>query len=187
MNYFWQSCIAWGGGATCGVLPWTMTDSGWNVQNGYSPSFTATSTTMIETSLARPPLASITAAVGRVGSHYHFDINITNLSGATLSAANEARVFAFIYEVKPPDHTTHLTSHPARAVVSSAIASLADQASGNFTLDTPDLNGVVWENLHPAVIVTYRPGGAGSGWYDTLQAAFEYAPVQLFLPLIITP
>ena len=100
---FWYSCNTWGG--TCTVLPWTMTDSGYYVQSGYSASFTANSQAMIYNSLTRPPKAAITAAVSRVGNHYHFTINLKNLSGGTLSSANEARLFAVIYEIKTPDLT----------------------------------------------------------------------------------
>jgi hypothetical protein len=182
MLRFYYSCQAWGGGDNCSLLPFTMTDSGFNTMNGYSYSFMNDTRVMVDASLVRTPGAEISATVQRVGDHYHFDIQVTNQSGMTLSSANEARVYALVYETKPPDGTTHLTSRVVRAAASTGIASLAHLASGAFALDTDDLSGVVWENLHPVVIVDYR---TASGYYDALQTAFEYYPLSVHLPLVM--
>jgi uncharacterized repeat protein (TIGR01451 family) len=174
-NRWWRSCQAWGGGSACGLLPWVMTDGGYNVLNGYSnPGFVNNSRLMIEDSLGRTPKAEISAEVGRVGNSYQFEVQVTNLSGVTLSPSNEATVYAIIYEVVSPDYVNYLTSRYVRATASTGISYLADGATGNYSLDTPALSGVDWARLHPVVLVDYRPDGP-SGYYDVLQAAFEYS------------
>ena len=150
-----------------------MTDSGYNTADG--PVSFPTGQIMIDDSLARAPKADIFAQVQRVGDSYHFDVQVTNLSGVGLSSSNEATVYAIVYEdVTPNASTTPLTSRYVRAVASTGISSLANGATGSYSLDTSDLTGVDWGRLHPVVLVDYRPGG--SGYYDMLQAAFEYSP-----------
>ncbi len=173
-NRWWRSCNAWGGGSACGFLPWVMTDGGYNVLNMYSdPGFIDGSRTIIDDSLGRAPKAEISADVERVGDSYHFDVQVTNLSGVTLSPGNEATVYAIVYEEVSPDYVNYLTSSYVRATASTGISSLADGATGSYSLDTPALSGVDWARLHPIVLVDYRPDGP-SGYYDVLQAAFEY-------------
>jgi len=174
-NRWWRSYLAWGGNPSGAALPWTMTDSGYNTHEGYGASFTTNSKLMIEDSLARVPQASISAQVQRVGNRYHFDVDVTNLSGVTLSPSNEATVYTIVYETGDPDYSTRLTSRYVRAVASTGIPSLANGATTSFSLDTSELSGVDWGRLHPVVLVDYRPGGS-SGYYDMLQAAFEYSP-----------
>jgi uncharacterized repeat protein (TIGR01451 family) len=172
-NRWWRSYLAWVGGPTSGAtLPWTMTDSGYNIIEG--PVNENLGKQIINDSLARPPKAAISAQVQRVGNRYHFDIQVTNLSGVTLSSSNEATVYAIVYEKVDPDYVNYLTSRYVRAVASTGISSLADGATASYSLDTADLSGVDWGRLHPVVLVDYRPGG--SGYYDMLQAAFEYSP-----------
>lgn len=175
-NRWWRSYLAFGGNPGGAILPWAMTDSGSQVLFGESgTTFYNYSRIMVDAALARPPQANITARVERVGNRYHFDIQVTNLSGVTLSASNEATVYAIVYETGDPDYVTKLTSRFVRAVASTSISSLANGATASFSLDTPDLSGVDWTRLHPVVLVDYRPGGS-SGTYDMLQAAFEYSP-----------
>ena len=177
-SLWYQSYKFWTGGSTFFEKPPTMTDSGYNTDDG---AVDATSiTTMVDDSLARTPQADIQAAVQRVGNHYHFDVDVTNLSGGTLSTANEATVWAIVYEDVDPSSSPALTSRYVRAVASAPISSLANGATSSYSLDTPDLTGVDWYELHPVVIVDYRPAGAGTGYYDTLQTAFEPLPRTIF-------
>ena len=151
-----------------------MVDSGNQISSGpvdYSETFAS----MVDTALSRPPACSITATGQRIDDHFHFDIQITNLSGTILSVSNSATVHAMLYEIDAtnvvPD-MAGITGAYVRAGASSSISSLANGATGNFSLDTPDLTGVEnWNNVYSLVIVDYRPGAGGA--YDTLQAAFE--------------
>ena len=127
---------------------------------GSAAAFNYYSQLMISDSLARPPQADISAQVQRVGNSYHFDVEVMNLSGVTLSPSNEATVYAIVYETGSPDYVTQLTSRFVQAVASTSISSLADGATASFSLDTPDLSDVDWTRLHPVVLVDYRPGGS---------------------------
>ncbi len=150
-----------------------MVDSGNQISNGYEDFYTKYKT-MVDTSLARPPKAKITAQSQRVGDRFHFDIQVTNLSGVTLSSANSATVYAIVYE---DDAVDGLTKRYVRAVASTGISSLTNGATADFSLDTTDLSGVNWDKLHSVVLVDYRPGGTGA--YDMLQAAFELSGAAL--------
>ncbi len=159
-----------------------MTDSGRYTLNGYSASFSAINRSMIDNSLALPPKATLSAQVQRIGDKFHFDVEVTNLSGVTLSASNVATVYGVIYEKQAPIPGVHLTSRVVRSVGSKAIYNLPNLSTMSFAIDTANLSGVNWDNLHPVVFVDYRPGGVGA--YEMLQAAFEYYPIDIFLPLI---
>ena len=103
----------------------------------------------------------------------HFDIELTNLSGVTLSSGNAAAVHAIVYEEHTPvDPTTdHITKRIVRAVVSTNLATpLAHGATATLTVETGELSNVVdWSKVHTLVLADYRP--AGSDAYDMLQAA----------------
>ncbi len=149
------------------TLPLVMVDSGNQISNGFEDFYTKYKA-MVDASLARPPQANITAQCQRVGNKFHFDIQVTNLSGVTLSGSNSASVYAIVYE---DGATSGLTKRYVRASAWTSIVSLANGATGNFNLDTPDLSGVNWDKLHCVALVDYRPGGF-TGAYDMLQAAF---------------
>ncbi|MCP4541149.1 MAG: hypothetical protein GY832_28785, partial [Chloroflexi bacterium] len=152
--------VAYGGGGSVG-LPLVMADSGHQFSNGYEDFYTVYQA-MVDTELARPALAEIIAYSERVGDTLHFEVQLTNLSGVSLSnASNRATVHAIVYE----DDDEGVTSRIVRAAVSTAIDSaLAHGKTMTFTLETT-LSGVDWEKIHPLVLADYRPGGT-SGAYD---------------------
>ena len=95
----------------------------------------------------------------------------------TLSSSNHATVWAIVYEVFDAPGTGRLTNRFVRAVSSTVLASaLAPGDSGNFTLDTPAMSGVVWDNLRAIALVDYLPGSS-TGAYDMLQAV-SVSPLQ---------
>lgn len=120
---------------------------------------------MVDAELARPPQAEIQAYWWRNGNKVQFSVQVKNLSGVDLSITNHATVQAIVYE----DAHVQLTNRFGRAVVSKNIT-LANQATGTYTLETTDLLNVNWDNLHFIALVDYRPGGE-VGAYDMLQAA----------------
>ncbi len=170
--YRWWT--AYGSGSVS--YPIVMVDSGNQISNG-PLDYATVYKDIVNTSLTRNPKGSITATSRRVGDYYHFEIQVTNWSGTILSSANGATVHAIVYEtdaITVAPGVNAVTNTCVRAgVFTSIFPSLADDATGTFTLDTPDLAGVEdWAKLHSLVLVDYRPNGT-SGPYDTLQAAFE--------------
>ncbi len=163
---------AHGGGSAS--LPLVMVSSGHQFSHGYlgSPAHD-TYKAMVDAELARPAQAEIAAQSQRIGNKVHFDVQLTNLSGATLSSSNAARVHAIVYEEHTPvdPNVDHITGRIVRAAVSTAVSpALANGAAAAFTLETADLTNVVnWAKIHTLVLADYRPGGS-SGAYDILQA-----------------
>ena len=152
----------YGSGGTV-YLPLVMTDSGHQVSSG-SESFRAVYSAMVDAALQRPPRARMTVTSIREGNLLRFDARITNTSGATLSAANNATLTALIY-LDP----TNSSSVPLVTVAGTApITTLADGATGDYSFE------VVVGNLNPdrtrwVVIADYLPDTSESA-YDTLQA-----------------
>jgi uncharacterized repeat protein (TIGR01451 family) len=162
---------AHGGGTV--LLPLNMVDSGQYISNGYlGDSAHDTYKGMVDAELARPAQAEIVALAQRLGNSFHFEGQLTNLSGVTLSSGNSATVHAIVYEEHTPvdPNVDHITGRIVRAAVSTSISSLADGATTSFVLDTAELSSVVdWDKVHTVVLADYRPGGS-SGAYDMLQA-----------------
>jgi len=165
-QYRWWN--AHGGGSI--TLPMTMVDSGHEISNGYLDDFNGVYSAMVDGSLARPPLAQLSANVTRVGDGLHVEMDVTNTSGVTLGWDNSATAWVIVYEVFDTPGDESLTSRYVRAVVDYAIATdLADGATASYSLDVPALSGVVWDNLRAVVLVDYLPSGS-AGAYDMLQA-----------------
>ncbi|MDY7077711.1 MAG: hypothetical protein SXV54_12390 [Chloroflexota bacterium] len=163
----WRWWQAFGGGTV--ILPMVMVDSGNQISNGYEDFYTKY-TAMVDASLERDAQAEIIASGQRSDDTLHFEIQITNQSDIALGPSNGATVWAIVYEKFETSGSGRLTNRFVRAAVSVAIPSdLAPDATETFTLDTPVLSGVNWDNLHVILLADYRPGGT-SGAYDTLQA-----------------
>jgi hypothetical protein len=159
---FWA---AFGGGYA--TLPLTMVDSGHEIHTGYMSGIYEVYKGMVDAALTRPPGAVLRSTWERIGNHVHFSVQVTNQSGVTLGPSNSAAVHVIVYE----ENHIQYTGRFVRAAVATGISNLANNASANFTLDTPDLVGVDWDELNFLVLVDYRPNGV-SGAYDMLQAAF---------------
>lgn len=160
-------------------LPLVMVDSGNQFSNNVVDGDVYRD--MVDTSLARPPQAEIEAYWQRVGDGVDFTVQVTNLSDVTLSSTNKATVWSIVYEDK---HVAN-TDHYVRAVDSAGISDLAPGASMTYTLQTADLAGVDWSELHYVALVDYRPDPAERP-RDTLQAvvaqpAFRVEPDTLTL------
>jgi hypothetical protein len=165
-NRYTRWWAAYGGGGSV-TLPLVMADSGHQVSNGYED-FETVYAAMVDAELARPAQAEIEAYSRRIGDKLRFYIELTNLSGVALSGSNWAAIHAVVYE----DAQVSCTDRYVRAAPWEYVSpGLAHGASMTLTLETADLSGVVWDNLHSVVMVDYRPGGS-SGPYDMLQAAY---------------
>ena len=155
---------AYSGGSAS--LPLVMADSGHQISNG-SVSFYNVYKGMVDAELARAVQAYIAASCRRVGNRIQISGQMTNLSGVTLSSSgNVATIHAIVYE----DAHVGVTDRYVRTATSTGItSSLTNGSTMTFTLETSDLTGVNWDNLHTIVLADYRPGGS-SGAYDMLQA-----------------
>jgi hypothetical protein len=156
---------AYGGGTA--YLPLIMVDSGHQISNG-SVSFYDVYKGMVDAELTRPAQAYIQASCWRVQDRVRISGQMTNLSGVTLSSSgNGATIHAIVYE----DAHLGVTDRYVRDAPSIPIASgLANGGTMTFTLETTDLTGVNWDNLHTVVLADYRPAGS-SVPFDMLQAA----------------
>ncbi len=166
--------MAYGGSSV--TLPMIMVDSGHQISYGYLD-FHTVYQGMVDAALARPPQAEVSGTLLRDGSQVHASITVTNRSGVTLSAANSAAVHLIVYE----NNKVALTHRYVRAAVRMDIASLENNASATYALESAALSGVDWAKLHFIALADYRPGGT-AGAYDTLQAAELVPP--LYIPLI---
>ena len=155
------------GGSSSVYLPLVMVDSGNQISNG-SVDFYNVYKPMVNAALARPAKAAITAYSLRIGNKLRFFVRVTNHSGTPLSySSNGAAVHAVVWE----DVHVADTNRFVRAAVSKEItSSIVDGATSSFILETPELTGVAWNNLHAAVLADYRPAGL-TGAYDMLEAA----------------
>jgi len=156
-------------------LPVVMVDSGNDVTAGVPPDYYTYYQSKVNTSLARPAKAEVTAFWKRIGNQVQFTVIVKNLSGVTLSSSNTATVHAIVYE----EARLQLTNRFVISAITTPIsASLADGESRTFTLQTGNLSGVDWEKLRFLALVDYRPNGT-SGKYDMLQAALATLPPEV--------
>ncbi|NKQ36324.1 MAG: hypothetical protein HF973_11995 [Chloroflexi bacterium] len=146
-----------------------MVDSGNQISNGYE-NFYASYSSMVNASLARDAQADLTASGQRIGSTLRVNVTVYNASNITLSFTNNAAVWLIVYEIFDSPGAGRLTNRFVRATSSTYLSSpLPPGSSADFVLDTPALNGVVWNNLRAVVLVDYLPDGSSRA-YDMLQA-----------------
>lgn len=167
-------------GSTSASLPLTMVDSGYKWHSGfsnYSQSYTIHKS-MVDDALARPPEADVSATYTRVGDAVRFNVRVTNHSGITLDNTNYAAVHVIVYE----DSRVQYTGRFMRAHAATPIASLDDDATGDFVVNTSALSGVDWSKLHFIALVDYV---TDTGAYDMLQAAVA-TPTLIVTPVSLT-
>jgi hypothetical protein len=147
--------------------PMVMVDSGHQISSGYLD-FHTKYKEMIDAELVHPPQAEVTGSVHRAGNAYQFSVQVKNLTNTPLSSANDAHVYAIVYE----DAHVGVTSRIVRATVSTSITGLAPQETKTYSIATADLSDSVlnWDKLHMVVLADYRSSSSPVG-YDMLQAA----------------
>ena len=144
-------------------LPLTMVDSGDQISQG-DTFFTQIYGDMLDNGLDRPAAAGMAVQTERIGGLLRFDVSLTNTSGETLSATNDATLTALLYH----EPATANAIPVVIAAGTSAITTLADGETGTYTFE------VATAGLNPGetrwvVIADYLPAGSTSA-YDTLQA-----------------
>jgi len=101
-----------------------MADSGQQFSNGYlGSSAHDTYKGVVDTALARPPQADIQATSRRIGNRIHFDVQLTNLSGASLSSSNAATIHGLSMKNTRPWIPMWITLHNASCAPRSRPAS----------------------------------------------------------------
>ena len=121
----------------------------------------------MEDALARSPEARLVVSRQRVGNRFAFEVQVTNLSQATLDSSNGAKLHGIVYE------QTHVadTDRYVRGVTSVAMSALPPGETAEYSFEVA-LGAVDWTRLHSVVLVDYRPGGT-TGPYDMLAADLE--------------
>lgn len=144
-------------------LPLVMVDSGHQISNGDNL-FEKIYGDMLDDALERPAAARMGVQTTRTGDLVRFDVSLTNISGETLSATNDATLTALLWAEPSPASSIPLVE----AAGTAAITTLADGETGNYTFEVPaagiDSSATRW-----VVIADYVPSDSTSA-YDTLQA-----------------
>lgn len=144
-------------------LPLAMTDSGHEVNSG-SVDYNEVYSQMVDASLERAPGAQMTATGTRSGDLLELAVQITNMSGATLSATNNATLTALVYR-----ESTDPSSVPVIIRAATApITTLMDGGTGEYILEVV-VAGIDPDLTRWVVIADYRPDPSSSA-FDTLQA-----------------
>lgn len=144
-------------------LPLVMVDSGHRVSSG-EHDYRAIYGLMVDGALRRPATAVMTVEAERAGSVMRFDVRLTNKSGDTLSASNEATLTALIWEEPASASEVPIVSHAD----STAITTLADGSTGEYSLEAA-VSGLNANRIRWVVIADYQPIGETNP-FDTLQA-----------------
>jgi hypothetical protein len=165
--------------------PLAMVDSGQQVASG-GADFQALYRQMVQTALARPAQAEVSARYRQVEGRVQAEVTVTNGSTATLSAANGATVHILVYEHARVLWTGRYVRGAAWTAVEEA---LPPGATRTFSLETDALTVQDWNQVRVVALVDYRPGG-NTGPYDMLQAALGTLDVAepegvVFVPLVM--
>ncbi len=170
--------------------PLAMVDSGQEVASG-NADFQALYRQMVQTALARPAQAEVSARYRQVEGRVQAEVTVTNGSAAgdapaTLSPANGATVHILVYEHARVLWTGRYVRGAAWTAVEEA---LPPGATRTFSLETGALTVQDWSQVRVVALVDYRPGG-NTGPYDMLQAALGTLDVAepegvVFVPLVM--
>lgn len=140
-----------------------MVDSGNQFDSG-DTFFTQVYGDMVDQALDRPATARMTVRSRQAGNLVSFDVTLTNSSGETLSAANDARVTALLYQ--EPANTSLIPV--VTAAGTTAITTLEAGETATTTLEV-GAAGMDPARIRWVVIADYLPEDS-DGAYDTLQA-----------------
>ena len=144
-----------------------MVDSGQQISNGYVDFYNVYKS-MVEAEVTRPAEAEIEAHAWREDNKVRFSIKVKNLGSDTLAyLTNSAMVHGIVYEDAPVGVTNRIVRE---ATFEKVYSDMTPGSSATFSLETNDLIGVDWDNLHFLALVDYRPGG-DTGLFDILQAS----------------
>ena len=144
-------------------LPLAMVDSGDTVRSGSEDYHTAYSA-MVDEAMGRAPTGRMTATGALSGSLVRFDVQLTNTSGTTLSAANGAALTALLWDEPVGSSIVPVVG----AAGSVSIPTLEDGETGSYSFEVP-IGSVSPARLRWVVLAEAQPPGS-TGAYDMLQA-----------------
>lgn len=144
------------------MLPLTMVDSGLAISNGRIDFYNVYKG-MVETALARPAEAAITAYWWRTADRIEIAASITNLSGETLT---QTYLTAIVVE----ENRVQLTNRFGHTGNEMSINELAPGETAHYRLPIFDPPEVASDRLR-VVVMADRPQ-TGNPPYDMLQAAY---------------
>ena len=144
-------------------LPLVMVDSGHRVSSG-EQNYRAIYALMVDAALRRPATAIMTVDAEPAGGVMRFDVRLTNKSGDTLSASNQATLNALIWEEPNNASEVPIVSHAG----STTITTLADGSTGEYSLEVA-VSGLNANRIRWVVIADYQPIG-DTNPFDTVQA-----------------
>ena len=144
-------------------LPLVLTDSGDRISNG-AEYFSHVYKGMVDDALLRSAGAMMSGEGPRNGDVLTFEIQLTNASGVTLSATNDATLTALVYEEPTNSAEIPLVS----AAATSPITTLDDGDTASFTFEVA-VGGLDAGRTRWVVIADYLPPGSNTA-YKMLQA-----------------
>lgn len=144
-------------------LPLVLTDSGHRISNG-SEDFSHVYKGMIDDALLRSAEATMSAEGTRNGDILSFEVSLTNASGVTLSATNDATLTALVFEEPTDSSEVPLVA----AAATSPITTLDNGGTATFTFEAA-VAGLNASRTRWVVIADYLPPDSSSA-YKTLQA-----------------
>ena len=144
-------------------LPLVMVDSGETVRSG-SEDYHSAYGAMVDEAMDRPASARMTATGTLSGSFMRFDVQLTNTTGNTLSAANGATLVALLWSEPVSSSAVPIVG----ASGSAAISTLEDGETGSYRFEVP-IGSIDPNRLRWVVLAEAQPPES-TGAYDMLQA-----------------
>ena len=144
-------------------LPLVFTDSGHRISNG-AEDFSHVYKGIVDDAILRSAGAMMTVEGTRNGDFLTFEIQLTNGSGVTLSATNDATLTALVYE--EPTNSSEIPLVAAAAT--SPITTLDDGATASFAFEVA-VGGLDTGRTRWVVIADYLPPDSNRA-YKMLQA-----------------
>jgi hypothetical protein len=144
-------------------LPLVMIDSGHRISNG-SEDFSHVYKGMVDDAFLRSAGAAMSVEGTLDGDVLSFEVELTNLSGTTFSAANDATLTALVWG----EPAAAAAIPVVVAAATSPITTLDHGETGNFTFEV-EVGGLEPDDTRWVVIADYVPPDSGRA-YNTLQA-----------------
>jgi hypothetical protein len=153
------------------AVPMIMLSSGHSVTQGTQDFYTKYRA-MIEAELPRPAVIELEAWQQQVGTMMRVWVSLRNTAAFQLDAANQATVWAILWD----QGTTGVTGMYVRAAKKAAVSpGIPPGGQAGLTFDLAMPAGIDPSKLQTVVLAEFRPGGA-SGPFDMLQAVRSVAP-----------
>ena len=162
----------WATGVSAQYLPLVMVGSGYRTSSGLVD-YARVYAEMVDSELARPPRAEVTAYWRRSGDLLRSYVAVRNTGDDALLLDEQAAVWVIVYENAPVGVSNTWVRSATRWRLDS---DLAPGEIATAVIDAPGSTVEDWGRVAELALVEDQPGGDGR--YDMLQAA-EAAPASL--------